>query len=230
MPVLGLEVINMGVARIKINADDVISKYQSGKSVKALADEFGVSRNVIVQRLNAVGIKPRNRSEAMYLRMSQTPETERQKLAEAAHRAKRGSHNSEQMLHKRALAGKRFIGRFEAEFIQALISAGVDVIPQEPFLSYNLDIGCGNVAVEIHRHTDSPFAPRNIKKFMKCVNSGKTVIYVWINPTKNIVTASCYDNVVTLVKALRANPPASGQYWVIRGTGETYATGCFNCD
>ena len=230
MPVLGLEVINMGTPRRKIDADDVIRKYQSGKSVKALANEFGVSRNVIIQRLNAVGIKPRNRSEAMYLRMSQTPKSERQKLAEAAHEARRGCPNSEQMLHKRALAGKRFIGRFEAEFIEALKSAEIDVIPQEPFLSYNLDIGCGNVAVEIHRHTDSPLAPRHIKKFMNCVNSGKTMIYVWINPTKNIVTASCYDKVIALVKALRANPPAHSQYWVIRGTGETYATGCFDCD
>ena len=220
----------MGVRRTDFNTNDLINEYLSGKSVKQLASDHGFSRQVVYRVLRENNVHIRGRSESMVVRMGNMTEEERKKNALAANEAKRGSKNTPEMLHKRALAKKRRIGMFEQEFIDAITDSGIPVSPQEPFLSYNLDIGCGNVAVEIHRHTDSPLAPRHIKKFMNCVNSGKTMIYVWINPTKNIVTASCYDKVIALVKALRANPPAHSQYWVIRGTGETYATGCFDCD
>lgn len=218
----------MGTPRTRVNADDIIREYKAGKSVKALANQFGVSRSVIVQRLHSAGIQQRNRSESMYLRMSQTSEEERKRLAHAANEAKRGRPNSPEMLRKRAEAQKRFIGMFEQEFIDAIESAGISTFPQEPFLSYNLDIGCGNVAVEIHRHTDSPIAPKHIKKLVNCVNAGKNMIYVWINPSKNIVTSECYKNVISLLQRLRRNPPANSQYWVIRSTGEVYASGCFD--
>ena len=125
-------------------------------------------------------------------------------------------------------AGKRFIGKFEQEFIEAISFAGIPNIPQDPFLSYNLDIGCGDIAVEIHRHTDSPLAPRHIKKVMNCINAGKSMLYVWINPTKNILLPECYENVVSIIQQFRSNPPVRSKYWVIRGTGKLYATGSFD--
>lgn len=218
----------MGTPRININADDIISEYYSGKSVKALAEQFGVSRNVIVQRLHSAGIKQRNRSESMYLRMSQTSLEERKRLTQAAHIAKRGCKNSPEMLHKRALAQKRFIGAFEQEFIDAISAAGISVYPQEPFLSYNLDIGCGNIAVEIHTQTASPLAAKHCEKLMNCVNSGKSMIYVWIDPRRPNLTPQCYENVIRTLEEFRSNPPSRSKYWVIRGTGELYATGSFD--
>ena len=220
----------MGTPRTNVNANDIVREYNAGKSVKALANDFGVSRNVIIQRLHAAGIQQRNRSEAMYLRMSQTSQEERKRLASAANEAKRGLANSPEMLHRRALAQKRFIGMFEQEFVDAIEKAGFQTVPQEPFLSYNLDIGCGNIAVEIHRHTDSPLAPHHVQKLVNCVNAGKTMIYVWINPKRNIVVPECYDKVVSLLQSLSLNPPANSQYWVIRGTGEVYASGSFDGD
>lgn len=218
----------MGTPRTKVNADDIIREYNSGKSVKALANQFGVSRSVIIQRLHSAGIQQRNRSESMYLRMSQTSEEERKQLAKAANEAKRGLKNSPKMLHKRALAGKRFIGMFEAEFANAIQGAGINVIPQEPFLSYNLDIGCGDIAVEIHTQTASPLSTHLIKKLMDCVNAGKSMIYVWINPQRKTLLPECYDKVISILQSFCLNPPPDSQYWVVRGTGEIYASGSFN--
>jgi hypothetical protein len=216
--------------RRNLDIDYIISEYNSGRSVKSIADELGVARHVIGLRLKKNGITPRNRSEAMYNRMAHTSKDERQRLVAAAHEAKRGMPNSSEMLHKRALAHKRFIGMYEKEFIDAISDAGISVIPQEPFLSYNLDIGCGDIAVEIHTQTASPLSPHFIKKLMNCVKAGKSMVYVWINPQRTILTDACYENVIATLKAFSSDPPLRSKYWVIRGTGELYASGCFDCD
>lgn len=220
----------MGAFITNIDIDDLVRKYNSGRSVKSLAEEFGVSRGVIVHRLHSVGVTQRNRSESMFLRMSQTPTEERKRLAKAAQDARRRNGNSPEMLHKLAIAKKRFIGIFEAEFINAITSAGIDVIPQEPFLSYNLDIGCGDIAVEIHTQIASPLSSRYIQRLMQCVKAGKNMIYVWISPRRLVVSDACYKNVISLIQSIRMNPPTRSKYWVIRGTGELYATGSFDSD
>lgn len=212
------------------DTDDLINKYLAGNSIKKLAADNGFSRQVIYRIFRENNVPLRNRSEAMYVRMAQTSPEERQRLSEAAHKAKRGLKNTPEMLHKRALAHKRFIGAFEQEFIDALVNAGIHVIPQEPFMSYNLDIGCGNVAVEIHTQCASPLTSNFIKKLMECVKAGKSMIYVWIPPRKMLVTNECYNKVISLVQEMSTNPPSVCKYWVIKGTGETYATGTFDSD
>lgn len=216
--------------RNDFDIDDLINRYLSGESCKSLANSFGFSRQVVYRVLRDAKITPRNRSQAMFVRMQQTPIEERKRLAHAANEAKRGLANTPEMLHKRAIAGKRFIGAFEHEFIEALEQSGIETYPQQPFLSYNLDIGCGNVAVEIHTQVASPVSKNFIKKLVECVNSGMNMIYVWISPRHMNVTDACYNKVISLVQSCRANPPAITQYWVVRGTGEIYATGSFDID
>lgn len=213
-----------------VNPDDIVRDYLAGKSIKKLAEENGVSRQVIYCRLNHAGVHIRNRSESMYNRMAQTTADERKRLAQAANEAKRGLANTPEMLHKRALAHKRFIGDFEQEFIDALSVEGIPVTPQEPFLSYNFDLGCGSVAVEIHTQCANPLTKRYIKKLVECIHAGKNMVYVWIPPRIHTVSESCYKQVVSIVKECRCNPPARCQYWVVRCTGELYATGSFDFD
>lgn len=211
-----------------INADDCIKEYFAGKSIKQLAIDNGVSRQVIYRIFRENDVPVRNRSEAMFTRMANTTFAERQRLAFAANEAKRGLANTQEMLEKRAKAGKRFIGKFEHEFIDAISSAGIPTVPQEPFMSYNLDISCGDIAVEIHTQTASPLTPNFLPKLMNCVNAGKSMLYVWINPRKDIVLPICYENVVSIIQQFRSDPPVRSKYWVIRGTGELYATGSFD--
>ena len=215
-------------ARLSVDCDNIIKEYFAGKSVKQLASDIGHSRQVIYRVLRNAGITPRNRSESMYVRMSQTSEEERQRLSAAAHEAKRGYINSPETRHKMALAKNKRSGIFEAEFISRLTAAGVPVYPQEPLLAYNLDIGCGPVAVEIHTQTGSPLTGKHLVKLMNCLDAGKNMIYVWIDPRRIKFSDSCYEKVIALVQSIRSNPPGRCKYWVIRGTGELYASGCFD--
>ena len=211
-----------------IDTNYIIQEYLAGKSNKRLAEEIGVSRQVIYRVLKNAQIHIRNGSESMYIRMAQTSADERKRLTNAANITKRGSHNSSEMLHKRALAHQRRIGKFEQEFIDALDKANISNTPQEPFLSYNLDIGCGNIAVEIHTQSASPLSSKFIKKLMDCVHAGKSMVYVWIDPRKDIVFPECYDKVISIIQRSCRNPSSISQYWVVRGTGEIYASGTFN--
>lgn len=146
-----------------LDTNNIINEYLAGKSVLYLARQNHVCRQVIQRILTENDVAVRNRSESMYVRMAQTSAEDRKRLAHAANIAKRGMHNTPEMLRKRALARKRYIGIFEQEFIDALSNAGINVTPQEPFLSYNLDLGCGNIAVEIHTQCASPLSTKFVK-------------------------------------------------------------------
>jgi hypothetical protein len=216
--------------RRDLDVDYIVSEYLYGKSVKALSAELHVTRDAIALRLKNRGITPRNRSESMYNRMAQTPPEERQRLAEAAHEAKRGYVNSAETCHRMAESKCKRVGMFESDFIDALENAGISVTPQEPFLGYNLDLGCGDIAVEIHSQCASPLSSKFIKKLMNCVNAGKSMIYVWFDPRRPAVTDACYQQVIATIQAFRRDPPVRSKYWVIRGTGELYASGSFDGD
>ena len=215
--------------RNDFDANDLINRYLSGESVKHLAESFGFSRQVVYRVLRHANITPRNRSESMYVRMEQTPPEERKRLALAANEAKRGLANTPEMLHKRALAHKRFIGVFEREFIDALTNAGIPVVPQQPFLSYNFAICCGNIAVEIDTQGGIPtHKPKTMKRIVECLHAGMNMLYVAIPPKTASIPVECYDKVISIVEECRRNPPARCQYWVVRRTGEVYSTGSFD--
>lgn len=217
--------------RNDFDIDNLISRYLAGESAKKLAADFGFSRQVVYRVLRNANITPRNRSESMYTRMSQTTPEERKRLASAAHEAKRGLANTPEMLHKRALAHKRFIGIFEQEFIDALSNAGIPVTPQFPFLSYNLDICCGNIAVEIDTQGGIPtHKPKTMKRIVECLHAGMNMLYVAIPPKCTSIPLECYEQVISIVKACRTNPPVRCQYWVVRRTGEIYTSGSFDFD
>ena len=232
MAVAGLEVVNRNMAyRRDVDIDYIVNEYLAGKSVKAISEELHIARHAIGLRLKNRGITPRNRSESMYNRMNQTPPEERKRLAEAANKAKRGKPNTPEMLHRRALAHKRFIGVFEQEFIDAISAAGIPVTPQLPFLSYNLDICCGNIAVEIDTQGGIPtHKPHTMKRIVECLHAGMNMLYVAIPAKATTIPDACYEKVISIVQECRRNPPARCQYWVVRSTGELYATGSFDFD
>ena len=212
--------------RLSVDTDNIINEYISGKSVKQLAADIGHSRQVIYRVLRNAGIPARNRSESMYVRMAQTPPDERQRLAAAAHEAKRGYVNSAETKHKMTLTKTKRIGRFEPDFSRALTAAGIPIVSQQPFLAYNLDIGCGNVAVEIEVAHGNPLrVPKTFKRIMECLDAGMNMIYVAIPGKTSVIPDACYEQVISLVKECRMNPPIRCKYWMVRSTGEIYACG-----
>lgn len=102
---------------------------------------------------------------------------------------------------------------------------------QKAFYKYNLDIGIGNVAVEIHVSTSNPLNKRySLERIMDITKRGLNVIYVWINPRNKIVSNSAYNDVISFIKRFYRNPSLTGHYRVIRGSGEFYAAGTFYSD
>jgi hypothetical protein len=73
-----------GMRIIDVDIKRLVDLYDLGKSVKELSKIFGVSRGAIHLRLRDRGIIPRNRSQSMYLRMSQTSDEERKILTTKA--------------------------------------------------------------------------------------------------------------------------------------------------
>ena len=217
--------------RVSVDTDYIISEYISGKSVKALAADIGHSRQVVYRVLRNAGITPRNRSESMYVRMANTTKEERQRLVSAAHEAKRGYVNSPETRHKMALAKNKRIGVFESDFIDVLNKSGIETTPQLPFLAYNLDIGCGNVAVEIEVGHGNLFrSPKILKRIMECMEGGMNMIYIAIPNKSCTISDACYQKVITLVKQCHRYPSRRRQYWMIRSTGEFYSAGTFYGD
>ena len=221
----------MGTPRVRdFDTNDVIDAYLGGESEKAIATRIGHSRNVVARVLRDAGVERRNRSDSMYVRMGKLTPEERRCNALAAHSARRRSHDAPETLARRARSKSRRVGRFEHEFCDALSAAGLSIEPQRPFLSYNLDIGCGNVAVEVHVKSSNPLSGTQGKKAMNCLHAGLNMVYVWISPTDPVVTDSCYAEVVSIAKALCSDPSARGEYRVVRGTGKLYAAGRLDGD
>src|SRR5258708_37807109 len=109
-------------------ADEAIALFQSGMSVKAIASRFNVARHVITRHLKIAGITPRNRSESMYLRMSQTNSDERVALTRASHAARKAMLTPEEWGIRQALAKQTNlskVGDGEKLFIQWLSERGV---------------------------------------------------------------------------------------------------------
>ena len=215
--------------RTDFDVDDLVERYLAGESVKKLAAAHGFSRQVVYRVLRDRGITPRNRSQAMYVRMASMSEDEKKRITHAAHvaRSERGASASE--LANRAASRSRRIGKFEKEFIDLLDSRHIPTDPQEPFLSYNLDVGCGPIAVEVHTQCASPLTSKCVKKLVDCLEAGKSMLYVWIRPG-GCPSPECYEKVVSIVEEARRDPSPVSQYWVVRSTGEVYASGCINGD
>lgn len=216
----------MGTPRFHVDTNNTIKEYLSGKSIKQLASDYGCSRQVIYRVLRQANITPRNRSEAMKIRMANTSCEERKRLSHAAHEAKKGYTNSPETRHKMALAKNKKVGVFENDFIREFDAAGIPTTPQQAFLAYNFDIGCGPVAVEIEvQHGKLFTSPKIMKRVMECIECGMNMVYVNIPSKNSVIPTACYEKVISLVKICRSDPSIRGQYWMVRSTGEIYAAG-----
>lgn len=202
-----------------IPQDELIKLYSSGWSVKKLAEKFAVSRGCIATALKKQGIKPRNRSEAMFNRMSFTSEKERKHLVKAANEAVRGKSAKRERLIKGSITrckNPKFIGFGEDILQTELVKIGLEVIPQFVFDIYNLDLLInGNIAVEIKIGMANPLiVEKNRVKTKKLLDSGFNVL--WFNASSKESFIANLSNIVSYINIFSSNPPSICQYRVIR--------------
>lgn len=120
-------------------------------SVKAIAELLGKPRTTVVTALNRAGVRQRNRSESMFVRMSQTDEAERMRLTNKAHEACRGRKRPESE-GKRLAESRMRTGRLsfiENVFADAFARLGVPVVPQYAHGPYNCDFALPASCIDI---------------------------------------------------------------------------------
>ncbi len=209
-------------------APAVLAAYGAGQSVKKIAAQFGVSRNVIARLLKLADITPRNRSESMLLRQAQSSPEERRALAAAAHATTRGKPPSPTHAHKLALTNQRTLGKVgmgEEEMIAWLTEAGLEAVPQLAVGPYNIDVAIHPVAVEIVTQPNNPHhVPRLGKRAEYLAKLGWFVLYVKLSK-RHPLTRGAAQQAIAFREAVQGNPAACSQYRVIRGSGEMVAEG-----
>src|SRR5580692_1561484 len=131
--------------------EEVYELFQEGVSTNTLAKKFGVGRSDIDAVLRYGGFTPRNSSDAMFARMKNSTEEERQTLTASAHAAIRGYKYSFEELCRRATSRQR---TFDANKLYGneLIfyeKYGPGLIPQFAVGPYNLDFGIAGTPITV---------------------------------------------------------------------------------
>jgi transposase-like protein len=200
-------------------SSEVIQLYASGNSVKAIATQLDVDRNVIHRLLLRAGIKPRNRSESMYLRMSKATEYERQQLSDAAHKAVKGKLKGEVELHNRALGYQRTCckqGGGEEIFAKWLKARGLKPTMQLAVGRYNLDVACHPLDIEIHISATNPLKSKHLLERSQYLNSqGWSVLFVWVSHS-HFLTERAADFAIDYFASCKDSAPKT---LIIRGNG-----------
>lgn len=211
---------------------EVLPHYDAGLSVKAIHEKTGYARSTIKRALEAGGVTPRNRSEAMFHRMANTTPEERLKLAEKAHAAIRakGSEFFHRTALKQAVTKERTmskVGQGEEFFADSIGQLGISYIPQKAVGAYNVDILVGNLAVEIHRCSVHPHNESRYRKRLEfLLDCGLDVLY--IETLSREITRAATEYTISFLQESGENPTTTSQYRMIRGDGELIATGHFD--
>lgn len=212
--------------RHAINADQLLQMVNEPLSVNVIAKRLGVDRGVITRRLKELNITPRNRSEAMFLRMQQTTPQERQLLTRKANIAIRGKKRTFEDLCKRAVGKQniKYASALELKIIQHLAHFRVETIPQKAIGPYNVDIALADnpIAVEVfggNWHASGRAASRFRKRFDYLINAGWLPIIIWVTNSYPLSTRAA-QKIISIMEESRHNQSMWGHEHVIGGNGE----------
>ena len=209
------------------NVDNLIAQHLTGKSVKCLAAELGVSRPTLLRHFAEAGFRQRTRSEAMFTRMAHTTPSERKHLAEAANRASRGQKRSLEERLKRARAWEHTVSKAgfgEAELVAWLTERGHECFWQKAVHVYNIDIAIPPVAVELSFGTSHPMRRTGAfdrRKIEYLTDHEWFVIYILLSD-RSLFCEAIADYLHTTIELVKRQPSMLGQYWVIRGSGKEH--------
>lgn len=225
------EVVHVQVAmanRLNLDADQLLRLYREGASVKALAEKFGCSRNVVDRRLKELGVTPRGRSEAMLLRQAQMTAEERLALLEKAHAAARGRVQGEEELVLRAQ--RRFVNQTGSSSYQQMVKRLLEVRGYEEVLlefpegKYNLDLAIHrvSVAVELHGggwHRYGRHWARRQQRVEHILSAGWKLIEVWGVGMSGWDAEKVADQIVAIAKGSGPDPSPGCKHWMLACDG-----------
>ena len=209
-----------GHNRLTLPADFILAAHEAGMSVKQIADALGGTRAPIVKLLRAHGRHIRNGTEANLIRFASASAATLREVTRAA-RAKRMGNLA---VHA-AAGGAAAIGEGEREVFSALQSAGHNPVQQLLVDGYAIDVACGQVAVEVKFSALNRLCERRERMEKLCKRGFAMVYIVLCNGWRNIA-----DKLFAALDFTCRNPPAPGQYRVIRGDRKNNPAGVYVCD
>lgn len=216
---------------------EVVSRYNSGESVKSIAAHLGRSCLFVNCVLKDAGITPRGRSDAELLKWKRL-KTDRMLVERQCGRAwdaVRGSTPSEEVQEKKALArfrSKIFVFKGENEIADFVRESGFPVQQQWPVGPYNLDIAIDGtpVAVEVVHLSAFDFAGRGEtgnrpqhERLKYLLDRGWFVIYLIATghgKHRRIDLSIIGDDLIAWIERARSDESVFGKYRVIWGKGE----------
>ncbi len=230
--VICLEVIDMSPKPLPLDVNDIVRRYKSGESEKAISELLSVSRTAIRRRLLMAGITPNNRSRAMYIMASKLTPEERRRRTKAANAAARGRKVPIEERCKVAASrekSKKGISHLENSMEKILRKAGFEPVPQKAIGPYNCDLAVHPVAVEIFGggwHFSGSHLARTPDRIRYLMDHGWHVLMVVIDARRFPLTTEVGNYVISYIKNARRHPSAVREYRVVRGAGHYLASGC----
>lgn len=214
--------------RYNLDVQDLVGLYEGGMSVKAMADRYGCSRNVITRRLNELGLPVRNSSEAMYLRQANMTREQRLALLEKAHAAARGRIQTEEERIK--IAQARFnrqlgISGYQLQLQQALAIRGIEALLEFPVGKYNLDLACNAhaVGVEVHGggwHRYGRHWARREQRTEYILSQGWKLVEIWRAGFPGWSVERVADQILSIANGVGPAPTVGRQHWMLGCDGE----------
>lgn len=203
----------VGYGMKPVDTAEIVARYESGESARSIGRDLGCAQGTVYKRLTEAGVPIRSVAETM----------------DRAHAAVRGINRTESELIERARAIEAAPGnvsRYEIDLRTMLADRGIVTIPQRAVHVYNVDLAAEPVAVEVFGG-NWHFGKDHRQRFRDLADRGWLPLVVWIDPHPKHcgLHVGAADQVVALVESARLNPPARGQYWMVRGTGDLVAAG-----
>lgn len=213
---------------LALPVDDIAAAYIGGESEYALSRRYGVSRQVIRQRLEGAGVEIRDMAQAGKVRARRMTPDERRDQAAAAHAAVRGVKQPLDHLIRRAEAREaRGLCDSPGELflLGELRRRGLEPIVQKAIGKYNVDMAVAPVAVEVLGGGWHLAKRRHAVRTPQILDAGWHLLFVWNHEGSSALTVKAADYVVAFLEEVRRNPPTISEYRVISGGGKLLASG-----
>lgn len=210
-------------------------RYLAGESAYAIATEAGIDTGNLTKAWRLRGLHTRPATEAAALRHARMTADERMALVAPAHDAVRGKPPTFDQMCQAAATRER-----EALHVSGLdrqvghwLTAYPGVTLAKAIGPYNVDLAFERVAVEVFGggwHGGGRAAARWPNRIRYILDQGWSVIVVWSEKYRQPLDVGAAQYIIAFIEEARRNPPAIGQYRVIRGDGQEIIRGCANDD
>lgn len=201
----------------------IISAFNEGVGISGIARHLGIKATpyAINKIIQSHGLKGRGRSAQQKARMDRASPEEIANLTKRAHAASKGRVVSHSSKVKRAKTmegsfNKRSV--YERIIYDLIVDFFPNAIPSKAIDVYNLDIGIGNVAVEVFgggwSYSDKGRIAKYIKRTKELGKLGVNTLFIVIPKETTIIDTK---KLVESINTLSSNPPSSSEYRVIWG-------------